>query len=209
MIKVYGYPNSRSLRITWLLEELGLDYDYQLIDFAKGDNRSPAFLAINPNGKVPAIDDDGLVLFESAAIVSYLADKYGDGSLIPALGTAARGLYEQWNSFAACELEQPLWTMGKHKFALPAEHRVPAIFATAEWEFQQALAVLSRGLGDNDYMLGDSFGAVDILVGHILNWGLKFKQPIEQANLNAYRERVMSRPAQVKALERETQAMEG
>lgn len=209
MIKVYGFPNSRSLRITWLLEELGLDYQYQLIDFSKGDNRAPAFLAINPAGKVPVIEDDALVMFESAAIVTYLADKYGDGALIPAVGTAARGLFEQWSYFAVCELEQPLWTMGKHKFALPEEHRVKEIFATAAWEYQKALALLSQGLGEQDYLLGEAFTAVDILTAHTLQWGVKFEQPLEQANLNAYRERVMSRPARVKALARETQALAG
>lgn len=209
MLKVYGYPNSRSLRITWLLEELGLDYDYQLIDFSKGDNRAPAFLSMNPAGKVPVIQDNELVLFESAAIVSHLADSYGDSAIIPAVGSAARGLFMQWSYFAVCELEQPLWTMAKHKFALPAEHRVKEVFATAGWEFQQALKVLSQGLGEQDYLLGDSFTAVDILIAHTLQWGIKFEQPIPQANLNAYRERLMSRPARVKALARETQALEG
>jgi glutathione S-transferase len=209
MIKVYGFPNSRSLRITWLLEELGLDYAYQLIDFSKGDNRSPAFLAINPCGKVPVIEDDALVMFESAAIVSYLADKYSDSTLIPVGGSTQRGLFEQWSYFAACELEQPLWTIGKHKFALPADQRVKEIFPTAAWEFQKALALLSQGLGDQEYMLGDQFSAVDILIAHTLNWGVKFGQPVEQDNLNAYLKRVISRPAMAKALARETAALQG
>ena len=209
MIKVYGFPHSRSLRITWLLEELGLEYDYQLINLSKGDNRAVEFLAVNPAGKVPVIQDDGLVIFESAAIVSHLSDKYGDAQIIPAPGTDARGLFEQWSYFSVCELEQPLWTIGKHKFALPAKYRVKEIFATASWEFQQALKILSQGLGDKDYLLGAAFSAVDILVAHTLNWGVKFEQPIPQANLNAYRERVMARPAGAKALARETQSLEG
>ncbi len=208
MVKVYGYPNSRSLRITWLLQEMGLEYDYQVIDFAKGDNRAPAFLAINPAGKVPVISDGELVMFESAAIMAYLADRYGDGVFIPPAGTPERGLYDQWSYFSACELEQPLWTIGKHKFALPAEHRLPEIFGTAGWEFQQALKILSQGLGDNEYLLGDHFSAVDILVAQTLNWGVMFKQPVEQPNLVAYLERLMARPARVAALQRETQALE-
>ncbi len=209
MVKVYGSPNSRSLRITWLLEELGIDYQYQLIDFSKGDNRTPTFLALNPAGKLPVIEDDALVMFESAAIVSYLADKYGDSSLIPVVGSHLRGLFEQWSYFAVCELEQPLWTMAKHRFALPEERRIQEIFATASWEYQKALEVLSQGLGDKDYLLGDSFTAVDILIAHTLQWGVKFEQPIEQVNLNAYRERLLARPAMAKALAREIQALKG
>lgn len=209
MIKVYGSPNSRSLRITWLLQELGLDYDYQLIDFFKGDNRAPEFLAVNPAGKVPVITDGDLVMFESAAITSYLADRYSNGVLIPAAGSPERGLYDQWSYFVACELEQPLWTIGKHKFALPAEQRVAAIFGTAAWEFQKALKILSQGLGDNSYLLGDRFSAVDILAAQTLAWGIKFEQPVEQENLKAYLERLMARPAREAAAQRERSALEG
>lgn len=207
MVKVYGYPKSRSLRITWLLEEMAQKYDYQTIDFAKGDHRAAAFLAINPAGKVPAIEDGELVISESAAIVAYLADRYSEGRLIPAAGSAQRARFDQWSYFVISELEQPLWTIGKHKFALPAEHRVAAIMATAQWEFQQALSLLSQGLADNDYLLGPQFSAVDILVAQTLLWGLWFKQPIEQPNLQAYIERLKSRPAMAAAAQRELQAL--
>lgn len=209
MVKVYGYPKSRSLRITWLLEEMAQEYDYQAVDFAKGDHRAAAFLAINPAGKVPAIEDGELVISESAAIVAYLADRYSAGSLIPAAGSAQRARFDQWSYFVASELEQPLWTIGKHKFALPAEHRLPTIMATAQWEFQQALSILSQGLGDNDYLLGERFSAVDILAAQTLLWGVLFKQPIEQANLQAYIQRLKSRPAMAAAALREQQALEG
>lgn len=206
MIQVYGLQRSRSLRITWLLEELQLDYQYHPVDFAKGENRSPEFLALNPSGKVPVIDDNGLVLTESAAIVSHLADKYGDRAMIPAPGTDARGLYEQWNRFAVCELEQPLWTIGKHKFALPRERRVAEVIPTAQWEFQQALQLLSDGLGEREFLLEQGFSALEPLVGQVLFWGQAFKQPIEQSNLQDYIQRLQQRPALQRAIEREQSA---
>ncbi len=204
MLTLYGYPDSRSLRVSWMLEELGVDYHYQLVDLAKREGQSPVYLAINPGAKVPALQDDQLVLTESAAIITYLGDKYPEQSLVPTAGSSQRAIYEQWSYFAISELEQPLWTMGKHKFVLPKERRVKEVLPTAQWEFQTALALLSQGLGEKDYILGDQFSAADILLGQTLLWGLAFKQAIEQANLQPYVDRLKQRPALVRALEKET-----
>ncbi|GLQ32269.1 glutathione S-transferase family protein [Litoribrevibacter albus] len=207
MIKVYGYPKTRALRVTWLLEELELDYEYHLINFAKGESQSPEFLAINPAGKVPALEIDGQVIFESGAIVTFLADKYASGKLIPNAGTVERARHDQWSYFVLTELEQPLWTMGKHKFAIPKEYRVAEVLPTAAWEFQRALTVLSKGLGDKEYILGDSFSVADLLIAQTLRWGLSFKQAIEQPNLIDYLNRMESRSARSLADQRETQAL--
>ncbi|NRB39465.1 MAG: glutathione S-transferase family protein [Pseudomonadales bacterium] len=207
MITVYGYPKTRATRITWLLEELQQDYQFKRVNFAKGENRSAEFLAINPAGKVPAMQDDNLLMTESGAIVTYLADKYAAGTLIPAAGTNQRGRYEQWSYFSVCELEQGLWSIGKHKFALPEEQRVPDMINTGAWEFQKALALLSKGLGEQDYILGEQFSAVDILLVMTLHWALAFKQPIEADNVKAYYQRVINRPAFKAAWEREQQGI--
>jgi glutathione S-transferase len=82
-LKIYGVPRSRAFRTLWLAKELGLDYDNIAVDFATGETRQPAYLAINPNGHVPAIDDNGFILWESMAINLYLAKKYGLGTLYP------------------------------------------------------------------------------------------------------------------------------
>ena len=206
MITVYGYPKTRSNRITWMLEELGANYNFQLVDLMKGEGYSESYRAINPSGKVPALADDNLILTESSAIISYLGDKYGSAPLMPKPGTAERGHHDQWACFAITELEQPLWTIGKHKFALPKEQRVPAIFETAAWEFQKALALLSAGLEDKNYILGTEFSAADILLGHTLFWAIAFKQPIEQDNLKAYINRLKDRPARLAAIEKEEQS---
>ncbi len=207
-LTVYGYPQSRSVRTTWLLEELGQPYDYQLVDLGSGGNRTPAYLAINPGGKVPALRDGDLLLTESGAITNYLCGHFPQAGLIPPAGSAERAHHDQWSFFAIGELEQPLWTMGKAKFALPEPQRVRAILPTAEWEFQRALDVLSQGLGAKPYMLGERFQAVDILLGHTLYWAAAFRQPVEQANLQSYAERVLQRSALAAARAREQAALE-
>ncbi|GGJ04482.1 glutathione S-transferase [Shewanella hanedai] len=202
MIKLYGVPRSRSLRVSWALEELGLDWQYHFIDFAKGDSRSDAFLAVNPCGKVPALVENDLVITESAAIVLYLAEKYGDGNLLPQTGSDASALHHQWVSFIISELEQPLWTIGKHKFALPEVLRQQGMFAVAKWEFDKAAAIAEKWLPDSEFLLGDNLSAADILLGHTLLWATRFEQDIPP-KLTAYRDRVTSRPAMARALEKE------
>src|SRR4051812_41260662 len=83
-LKIYGIPRSRAFRILWMAKELGIDYDNVPIDMGKGETRTPEFLAINPNGHIPAIEDNGLVLWESMVINLYLAKKHGAGTLYPA-----------------------------------------------------------------------------------------------------------------------------
>ncbi|NIB40873.1 glutathione S-transferase family protein [Pseudomaricurvus alkylphenolicus] len=208
MMKVFGVPQSRSTRVTWMMEEVGQDYEFDPIDFYAGENRSEQYLAVNPSGKVPALQDGDLVLLESGAIVTYLGDKHPHSGLVPKAGTQDRARHDQWCYFALTELEQPLWTLGKHRFALPEEHRVPAIFDCAAWEYQKALKLLSGGLGDNPYILGSQFSAADILLGHTLNWGVSFNQPLEFDNLAAYRDRLNERPALARARAKEEAAKE-
>ena len=203
MIKIYGYPQTRSRRLTWMLEELEQDYEFVLIDFNKGESQSAEYLAINPAGKVPAMADGELILTESAAILTYLGDKFSGKGLVPTAGTAERGIFDQWSYFALCELEQPLWTMGKHRFAIPEEHRVPEIMETAAWEFQRALNLLDLGLGDKPYILGDEFCGADILLCHTLIWAINFKQPVEEKTLQDYVTRCRQRPALARAISKE------
>ena len=140
MITNYSFPNSRSLRVTWTLEELGLEYLCQHVALDSGEGQTAEHLARHPDGKVPVIEKTGeLTLFESAPICRYLAEQYGDGRLLPE-SAAERAQVDQWLSFIVTEIEQPLWLQAKHKFALPQDQRVPSVLPTAAWEFQRALA---------------------------------------------------------------------
>jgi glutathione S-transferase len=205
MYEVYGMPRTRSTRILWALEELGLEYVFHSVDLAKGEGQSPEFLKLNPGGKIPVLVDGDLVLSESAAICTYLGDKYSEAELVPRPGTRDRGVYDQWSYFVMTELEQPLWTIGKHKFVFPEEKRVPAIIDVALWEFQKAAAVLAKHLDGSDYLVGAAFSMVDILATHSLLWARAFKLPHHQELLDQYAERISGRTAFAKARERETQ----
>jgi glutathione S-transferase len=201
MITLYGTPRSRALRVSWTLEELGLDWQFSFINFSKGDNRSEGFAALNPSGKIPVITDDDLVVTESAAIVSYLAEQYGQGALLPAstASKAERALFHQWYSFIICELEQPLWSMGKHKFALPEAQRLSAMRDVAAWEFDKAAAIAEAWMPERGFLLGEEFTIIDILLCHTLMWATVFEQSIPP-KLAAYRDRLQLRPALISAL---------
>ncbi|UXI01687.1 glutathione S-transferase family protein [Photobacterium sp. TY1-4] len=205
MITLYGYPRTRSLRVSWLLEELGLEWEYQLVDFNSGEHRSPGFLAINPSGKVPCLKDDKTFVTESAAICFYLAEKYGQHWL-PKPGTPESAAHHEWISFTITELEQPLWTLGKHRFALPEKIRLPEMLSVAAWEFKKAVQVTDARCPQDTYLLGNFPTVADILLTHTLNWAVKFDQKIPD-KLEKYRQFVNRRPALARALALEQQAL--
>jgi glutathione S-transferase len=175
-IDLWGSLNSRAFRVLWALEELEIPYNLHDLDFKKGDHKTEEFLKMNPFGKVPVLKFGETTLFESGAIIEFLASQFPEKKLAPALDGPLYAKYLQWNYFAMAELEQPLWSMAKHKFALPKEYRLEDIKKTATFEFQKALAVIEQTLINNSYLLGEHFYACDILVGHTLIWARSVQQ---------------------------------
>lgn len=168
-MKLYGYRNGRTLRALWTLEEVGAHYDYAEVDLFRGEGCQPWFLAVNPAGKVPVLDDGGTIITESAAICMHLAEKYPQSGLLPPAGTPERTQCYRWTSYILTELDAPLWTIAKHRFALPSERRVPAVIETAAWEFENAAKILSAAVERSPYLTG-SFSVADILAAHIVLW---------------------------------------
>jgi glutathione S-transferase len=205
MMKIFAYPKTRATRILWTLEEMGVDYEYVLVDLRKGEGRKQPYIDLNPGGKVPTLVDGNLVLSESAAICTYLGDKYPAFGLVPACGTQQRALYNQWSFFVLSELEQPLWTIAKHRFALPEQRRVPEVIETAKWEFAKAAKVLNQGLDEQDFIVDNRFTVADVLVAHTLSWAVAFGLDLEHSRLDKYLQRMSSRPALAKAYAREQQ----
>jgi glutathione S-transferase len=203
MLTVYGCANTRSTRVVWTLEETGAEYEYVPIDLRAGAGRQPDYLALNIGGKVPTLVDGEFVLTESAAICTYVGDRFPDTGLVPLVGTRERARYNQWCYFALSELEQPLWTIAKHRFALPERRRVPAVLDTAGWEFAVAAKVLAMGLGGEAFIVGERFTVADILIANTLAWARAYKLPLEHDNLQAYTARLWDRPALAKAQQRE------
>jgi glutathione S-transferase len=168
-LKIYGVARSRAYRALWLAGELGLDYEHVKIDFANGGARRPDYLAINPNGHVPAIDDDGFILWESMAINLYLAKKYSAGRLYPT-GLQDEARTWQWSFWGMTEVERPALTVLFNKAVLPEEKRDPAAAAEAERTLGAPLKVLDAALAARPYLLGPEFTVADLNVASILAW---------------------------------------
>lgn len=206
MIELIGLFPTRSNRVQWVLEELELPYTFLKVDFQAGDTRSDVFLQMNPNGKIPVLRDGDFVLYESAAIANYLADTYGDGHLIPPVGTKLRGTYYQWLFYCTCELEQPLWLAAKNKFALPEELRTQAVLPAVKYEFDRAYQNVANWLEGREFMVGDRFTCVDIFIAHTMAWAQKAGMDMPAAHVAEYMARMMARPAFKRMAKKETVA---
>ncbi len=183
MLTIYGVYRSRATRIIWLCNELGIPFKHvPVIQFnrLKGalpagmlHTRSPEFLAVNPNGKVPSIDDDGLVLHESLAINLYLARKHG-GPLAPA-NVQEEGLAAMWTLWAATEVEphsiQVLYNMA----AKPPEERDAKLAAASVEALRAPFAVLDKALAKTGTLMGGRFTVVDINVAEVMRYALPAK----------------------------------
>jgi glutathione S-transferase len=168
-LKIYGVPRSRAFRTLWMAKELGLDYENVAVDFAGGETRKPAYLAINPNGHVPTIDDNGFILWESMAINLYLAKKYGLGTLYPTTLEGEARTW-QWSLWGMTEIERNVLTAMFNRAIHPEEKRDATAADTAEQELQHPLRVLDGALTKTAYLLGDEFTVADLNVASILSW---------------------------------------
>lgn len=169
-LKIYGVARSRAFRTLWMAGELALPYEHVKVDFADRGTRGPEYLAINPNGHVPAIDDDGFRLWESMAINLYLAKKHSSGSsgLYPAtLQDEARAW--QWSFWGMTEVERPALTALLNRIG-PEEHRDAAAADEAERDLAAPLKVLNAAVTATPYLLGGQFTVADLNVASILAW---------------------------------------
>lgn len=195
-MKLYYTPNTRASRPRWLLEELGIDYEIIHVDLRAGEHKTAPYKKIHPLGKVPALIDGEVVLFESAAICQYLADKYQSRGLAPRLDEPARGQYLQWITFATITLERPVaetWMQTRND-----QQPGPSI-EIAYKKFSQYADILTSHLEGRQYILGDDFSAADILIGSVLAWSGRLGMLDDYPLLLTYSARVNSRPAAVRA----------
>ncbi|MFZ3035298.1 MAG: glutathione S-transferase family protein [Parvibaculum sp.] len=200
MLKVYHAANTRSIRVLWLLEELDVPYEKEMVEFTPANLQSPAYLAIHPLGKVPAIDDDGLVLTESGAIVQYLLAKHSGSHLTPDMGTPAYGKYLQWLHFAEATMMPPIGQIVQHTFRKAKEDRVQSVIDDAKETLDKYMAFLDRELADRTFICGDQFTAADIMLGYDLNLCKIIRFSLDPyPNVSAYFGRLTARPAFQKA----------
>ncbi len=142
-MKLFEFAPTRSIRVRWTLQELGVEFESVTVNMIAGEHRGPEFLKINPAGKLPVLVDDNLVLTESVAIVLYLAEKYPAKGLIPT-GLRQRAELNRWLLFAATELEQPLWRIARHTSLYPQDRRLPADVGLAREDFEPMARVVEE-----------------------------------------------------------------
>lgn len=195
MIELYGFGPSRWAKCYWMLKEIGKDFQEHAIQVSKGDHKSPQFLALNPFGKVPAMKDGNVTLFESTAILNYLGEKYPESGLVPKSGTPDRAHYDQWVSFCITELEQPLWRITKHTMVLPEKMRIAQDAALAREEFAQLAKVLDEQIGTRKFIVGNRFTAADITLSYTLGWAQTLELLAPYKNCTRYWKETSARPA--------------
>lgn len=189
-LTVYEVSSTRSDRVLWALQELGVDYESRNDRSLFG---SDELKAVHPQGKLPAIMDDGRPLFESAAICTWLADKHADKGLSFASGTWERALHDQWTAFVLSELEAHLWIHARNAIIYEKEDRLEAVFVQADKEAVASLAVLDTHLSANDYMVAGHFSVTDIITGFATNWAQSTGLTSNAPHVEAYNARLRER----------------
>jgi glutathione S-transferase len=199
VIKLYHAKLTRSMRILWLLEELGLPYQLETVAFVPP---STPFAQATPSGKFPTLVDGDVTLFESGAILEYVLERYGQGRLAPAVGSALRGPFLQWIHFAEATLLPPLGQLAWNLIFKPEAERIPAVVAESQSQAAALLAVLEKALAGKDYLLGRDFSGADVMMGYSLQSAKWFGVLDDRfPNTKAYFARLEARPAFQKALQ--------
>jgi glutathione S-transferase len=192
--KVIGGIKSRTLRVLWTLEELGLEYDH-----VPALPRSDDVTRFSPAGKIPVLVVDHVPITDSVAIMTYLADKHAALTFAP--GTIDRARQDSLTNFILDEFDQLLWTAAKHSFVLPEDRRVPGVKDTAKWEFERAQhALIPRMSEDGPFLMGDTMTIADILLAHCGGWAVTAKFPIVEPRFRDFVTMMRDRPAFARAM---------
>lgn len=193
MMKLYGAPPTRALRVIWLLNELGLEYELHPVDLLQGEDRQSPFVDLNPAAKVPVLIDGSVVLTESAAIQLYLADKHREAGLIPET-VEDRGQMYRWIFFLVTEIEQPLWRIARHTFIYPEDKRLPQDVDLARQECLQMVAVLERHMARREFMAGERLSVADFTAAYTLDWANEENMLGAAPRLREYLKTMYTRP---------------
>jgi glutathione S-transferase len=194
---LYTNPQSRGRIARWMLEETGQPYETEVLDYAS-TMKAPAYLAVNPMGKVPALRHGDVVVTEAAAICAYLADAFPQAGLAPPPGDRLRGPYYRWLFFAAGPIEAAN-TNKAMGFLVPPGRERSMGYGTAE----QATAVLEQAVSEADYLVGNKFSAADVYVASQIGFGMMFGMLEKRPAFVQYWQRLSARPAAVRAKEKD------
>ena len=192
-MQLYEFAPTRSIRVRWTLQELGVEFESIPVNMIAGEHRRPEFLKINPAGKLPVLVDGEVVLTESVAIVLYLAEKYSDKGLVPT-NLRQRAQLNRWLLFAATELEQPLWRIARHTTLYPEDRRLPGDVALAREDFEVMADVLEEHMNGRQFVVGDAVTVADFVLAYTLDWANEVRLLDDFPRLQAYMERMYARP---------------
>lgn len=188
MMKLYWSPRSRAFTALWMMEEAGQPYERVLTDISTGAQKTAEYLAINPMGKVPALQDGDSTMGEAAAICAYVAERSPQAKLAPPVGDPRRAKYLYWLFFAPSCIEPAI-------IQLFTKIQVPS--STAGWgEAEQVFDVLDKAVEKGPWLLGDDFSAADVAIGSGLNYAVRlFKMVPTRPSFERYIDRCAARPA--------------
>ena len=196
MAKLHGTSRSRSARSLWALEELGVNYEHNPMPTT--DAKSPAHLKLNPNGHVPVLEDDGVVVWESMAINLYLAEKYGKDSLWPSDPMGRADVYK-WSFFAMTEVEPHLITILRNRVMNPPDQRDEKAAQAAVEALKAPMNALEESLKGKEYLLGKHFTIADLNVAAVMSWIPMMKLEMSAwPNVQAWLQKCLGREANKK-----------
>ena len=199
IMKLYFAPNSRAVRIAWLLEELGLEYELEKYTVGDRALRTPEYYKIHPMGRIPVLEDGGTRIYESGAIVQYLLARHGNGKFVPDVNDPSFPEYLQWLHYAEGSIMGQVNILVVETILLPPEKRNDVNVNRALKLLRVALGNVDNRLQDRDYLTGNFSGA-DIMTGHACFGAMKAGAQIDDyKHLNAYIDRLLKRPALEKA----------
>lgn len=194
MIKIYGVPRSSSGRCYLMLEEIGLPYESVPLDMRAKEHKSQKFLAVNPNGKVPALIDGDFVIWESIAINQYLADKYKPELL--GRTPEERALISQWSTWSMVELQPPLVDIIIQMIFTPEEKRSLTVIEKARERVPPMLGVLDQALAGKTYILGDHLSVADFNLISVISIAQAYEFDLKPyAHLGTWMKRMQERPS--------------
>ena len=195
-LRLHHAAPSRSSTTLWMLEEIGEPYELNILNLKEGENRKPAYLAINPMGKVPALEHDGQIITEVGAICLYLADAFPKAGLAPAIGDPQRGAYLRWMFFQGNCFEPAIIDK--------ALKREPGAQAMSPYgDFDTTIDVVAKAVAKGPWFLGDRFTALDVYFGSAIHWTTMFGLCPDRPEFASYIARLTARPAAKRAAARD------
>jgi glutathione S-transferase len=204
MLKLHFAPNSRAVRSLWLLEELGLEYELNRMDFHPKDLKSDAHRARHPLGRIPVLEDGDITLWESGAIAEYILERHKNGGLKPSSDAPNYPIYLQWFHYCEGMVMPPINTIVVQTILLPPERRDETALGQAQRLLARAVQPVEDDMVGKDYLAGE-FTAADTMLGHAIMMSQRMGIVTDDhPNLTAYIERLKARPALQKAFSFDT-----